>query len=225
MISFPACRLPRTPPLPRPPASLPSLLSATQCKHSVPEECWTPWPPLQFTRFSLAALCSSSPLLPLPISPSPPPLKPLHSTPLSLFFFPALHRSFSSSRLSSSSSSSFFSYPIFFPVLVPHRHHQHPHLSLFFFFPLVLSFLPFLLTSSLPPFIFCLSPLPLPLASFTSQSFHSIAVNRVSFQSSSPSLYLVHFTDVIGTSGSKLTGFGLETCSSSETNRYKHDNM
>lgn len=117
----------------------------------------------------------------------------------------------------------FFSYPLFSSLSLSLTTTTTTTTASFFFFPLVLSFLPFLLTSSLPPFIFCLSPLP--LASFTSQSFHSVAVNRVSFPSSSPSLCLVHFTDVIGTSGSKLTGFGLETCSSSETNRYRRDNV
>lgn len=74
MISFPECRPPRNPP----------ALAATQCKHSVPEECWTLWPPQQFTQFSLAALCSgisssSSPHLSFAF--------PLQSpfTPLSLF--------------------------------------------------------------------------------------------------------------------------------------------
>lgn len=92
MISFPVCRPPRAPP--QPPAASPSLL----CKHSVPEECWTPWPPLQFTRFSLAALCSgigsgSPPTLPPHTFPLPPP-EPLPSV-FFFFFPPAMPRSFS----------------------------------------------------------------------------------------------------------------------------------
>ena len=212
---FPSLRVvPLAPPHSWAPAP---LLSATQCKHSVPEECWTPWPPLQFTRFSLAALCSSisssssSPPPPLPVSPSAPPPEPLHST---LSVSPRL-ASAPSPRLASPPlllPPPFFLTPFFFfPVLVPHHrrdhHHHHHHHHPQPLFP----FSPFFLSSS-----------PRTRLSFTSQPFHSVAVDCVSFLSS---LCLVHFTHLIDTSESKLTWFGLKTCSSGETTGYRHGNM
>lgn len=137
-----------------------------------------------------------------PAAPSPLP-EPLHSTPLSLT--PPHHQPPMPASLlllvsplstSSSSSSFFFPLPLFsLPVLVPH------HLSLF-----SLSLSPF---SSLPhcppsPLFFFLSPLQ--LAPFTLQSFHSIVVNCVPF----PSFFFMcgSLHGLIGTSQSKLTGFG-----------------